>query len=574
MAPNTQYLRLIPACALLLATAAPAALLPAAAQVIYVDGTATGANSGASWTDAYTDLQSALQVAVDGDQVWIAVGDYRPSATNDPADTFRVTKPISIYGGFQGIETRIEDRDPDGERTLLNGRMQSGNALHVVTVDHASSVPVLLDRLRIEWGNAGPASEGGGIRIERGPVLVSQSIFRFNEANGGGAIYSAPNASLEVIACRFMDNEALHDGGAIQFDGYGAGLRVAGTTFTRNYARYYGGAIHASQVERIEDTSFLLNTSGDGSGALYAAGQIVEGHVVQSEFIGNHATGRGGAAQVGNILFDDVNFESNTAYQAGAVEASDNVYYDECRFIENHASSGGAIIVQMGAGVRILRSVFRGNQATGGGGAIYCVGIRQSSGSLRVVESRFLSNTCGNSGGAILFEGWRIELANCLFDLNSAVRGGGAIYMPGDVSNRSSLVNLTFVRNSTGGHGGAIEIGNDFVYGRVLFANSIFWDNSDRIGTGEYSQLSALATRVNYCTIQGHSTRGGVGNTGQDPRFVNPALGDFHLRGVSPLIDAGDPNSRSLLRETRGLDLDGESRRSGLEVDIGADEVQ
>ncbi len=31
-----------------------------AQNIVYVDGSATGADTGASWTDAYTDLQSAL----------------------------------------------------------------------------------------------------------------------------------------------------------------------------------------------------------------------------------------------------------------------------------------------------------------------------------------------------------------------------------------------------------------------------------------------------------------------------------------------------------------------------------
>ena len=47
----------------------------ASAQSIYfVDASATGANDGSSWSDAFTDLQDAIATmeAFGTDQVWIA----------------------------------------------------------------------------------------------------------------------------------------------------------------------------------------------------------------------------------------------------------------------------------------------------------------------------------------------------------------------------------------------------------------------------------------------------------------------------------------------------------------------
>lgn len=41
---------------------------------IFVKADAAGANNGASWADAFKELQSALAVAVSGDQIWVAAG--------------------------------------------------------------------------------------------------------------------------------------------------------------------------------------------------------------------------------------------------------------------------------------------------------------------------------------------------------------------------------------------------------------------------------------------------------------------------------------------------------------------
>ncbi|MBN1583783.1 MAG: hypothetical protein JXA89_23960, partial [Anaerolineae bacterium] len=49
-----------------------------AGGVIFVDATASGAATGLSWTDAYTNVQDALAAAVADDEIWIAAGVYYP----------------------------------------------------------------------------------------------------------------------------------------------------------------------------------------------------------------------------------------------------------------------------------------------------------------------------------------------------------------------------------------------------------------------------------------------------------------------------------------------------------------
>jgi hypothetical protein len=53
-------------------------------NIIYVDANAAGANTGSSWTDAFTDFQDGLDIAQDGDQIRVAEGTYRPSKRTEP----------------------------------------------------------------------------------------------------------------------------------------------------------------------------------------------------------------------------------------------------------------------------------------------------------------------------------------------------------------------------------------------------------------------------------------------------------------------------------------------------------
>jgi hypothetical protein len=70
-------------------------------DLIYVDKTANGANTGVSWADAYTDLADAIarateSVCVDNFTIYVAQGTYKPN--NTPGESFAF--PYLFEGKF------------------------------------------------------------------------------------------------------------------------------------------------------------------------------------------------------------------------------------------------------------------------------------------------------------------------------------------------------------------------------------------------------------------------------------------------------------------------------------------
>jgi len=88
-------------------------------------------------------------------------------------------------------------------------------------------------------------------------------------------------------------------------------------------------------------------------------------------------------------------------------------------------------------------------------------------------------------------------------------------------------------------------------------SNCILWENGDDL----YNCSATYSCIEDYdpCT----------GNIHCDPCFVDAANNDYHLREVSPCIEAGDP---CFVGDPCEVDIDGDSRVLNVRVDIGADE--
>ena len=94
-------------------------------NVIFVNYAAHGQKNGTSWADAFTDLQSALNIAQSENEVWVAAGTYWPTNRTDAADprsaTFSLNNGVKLYGGFSGNEGSLQERKWMANPTILSG---------------------------------------------------------------------------------------------------------------------------------------------------------------------------------------------------------------------------------------------------------------------------------------------------------------------------------------------------------------------------------------------------------------------------------------------------------------------
>jgi hypothetical protein len=570
------------------------------ADVIYVNRTASGANNGTSWANAFTSLSAALSVAGNGDEIWVAKGTYKPEVAVDingdgvidPRErTFRIPNGVKLYGGFNGTEASREERDwlvnptvlsgdIDNNDKLTNGVVSSvddivgSNAYHVIYTINVSS-STRLDGFVINAGNADPPPSpsaltdpnecGGGWYNAPAPAsspTLANNTFLANYARSGGGFFSAQSATStgEMVSliyhCNFRYNEADVSGGGMAIQG-GPGMHVApvirGGEFYANTVWSSGGAIHMSRDYAVIDTV---------------------------RFIANKTT----------IVTEDTGPGSG-----GAVYLSQsNAAFSTCFFAYNVATGNPT------------------DPAEGGGGGALYIDTSPFKFEFDVSQPRFFNcgfyanavygNGGGGGGAVVHYSGSGILLpqyVNCVFSHNSAIDGGGAVansyyglseppegYTP---ALEPEFVNCTFSKNFVGSSDVPFQssgtlVGVDAL--KVKVVNSIVTSTELPINAKDLISYS-------YSLVQGSGGSGASWNSqfGIDdghnidaiPFFknANVPLGADNVLGTmddglqleigSPCLNTGNSNVPGLAGVS--IDIKGAPRIQAYSVDMGAYEA-
>ena len=306
-----------------------------------------------------------------------------------------------------------------------------------------------------------------------------------------------------------------------------------------------GRVVSGALTNRVAVTNTVTVQSVNGP-----AVTLIQGYQVPGTTNGNGAVRcvylANGAALMGFTLTNSATQTAGDSSGGGVWCLSTNSVVSNCVLIGNSAYSagGGAYSGTLINCSIIGNSVLApgsypglaGGQGGPSGGGAYA----------SVLNNCILAGNFGFLGGG----GYGATLNNCLIVSNSAARGGGTY--------GGSLTNCTISSNS------ATNAGGGAYYGTLN--NCIVYFNISTNGANCYQDQTGGV--LNYCCTAPLPANG-IGNMTNNPLFLNPLTGDFHLQSNSPCINSG--NNAYVSTTT---DLDGNPRIVGGTVDIGAYEFQ
>lgn len=299
---TTQLIR-----ALLLMLTVVAISGPASARIRYVNGAATGLNNGTSWVNAYNKFDSVVLYIRDTtiqDTFWVAQGTYKPTGITG----FRTGNTgLKIYGGFNGTETSLAQRNWTAYQTILDGDIGSPS----VNTDNCWAVLEIDAAVASIYCPRHPSMRIDGFKIINAyePNISSANYY------AGGAIryFHSGIDSIEIANCVFSRNTSIW-GGAFMYTNVGANAlpgcysvaRITNCRFEDNTAWRHGGAITTQHVTpvllsspeilklTITDCLFSNNTAAFG-GAIANLDSAVALDITRCTIRGNAASVAGGA---------------------------------------------------------------------------------------------------------------------------------------------------------------------------------------------------------------------------------------------------------------------------------------
>ena len=503
---------------------------------IYVNVNASGADTGISWTDALTDLSEAMALSEYGQEIWVAMGLYHPTAcpnlyvddctVSDRRNHFSAKQGVKIYGGFLGTEATVAERNWKVNTTTLSGDYSNNdswddtekewvnndeNVYHVFYHDFwiVLDDTAIVDGFTITGGNANgaewPHEDGGGMHNTGDTTRPTNPTIR---------------------NCTFFANTAIFGGGVHNHDG--AAPLIDNCRFEENIAEGGGAIYNQDNTPTISNTVFVSNRA-DGGSAIYSKDS--DPTVDNCTFETNIGTAL--HQRYGTLTLTNSTFTGNTGENGGAIQLDQttSAKIDSCYFEGN--SSSGIIMVQVAA-ADISNSVFIGNSSPASGGAIL----------------NMMSNP---------------TITNCSFTQNSADIGGAIAN-----AQANPIISNSILWGNT-----ATTAGDDLFnapegdYFGMYFTESFPVFNYNDIASCGGSAMTCGAGSDESCWVASFGIDGG-GNIDEDPLFTGPPTSVI-LDAASPCVDSGD---NSFIPAEITTDIIGNDRIVNTTVDMGAYEKQ
>ncbi|BDD09210.1 hypothetical protein FUAX_16420 [Fulvitalea axinellae] len=509
---------------------------------IHVDINATGAGDGTSWTNAFNNLGNVIRDAPAGSEIWVKVN---PGTPFDPKDEgypngYFIDKELKIYGGFQGGENLVNQRNAN-DRSIIEGVEVNNHRAFRITLEASEAVVIENFEIKSFEGDfISPLFEpakgvGFYVDLTDGELTIKQCDIRSNIGYSGigGYFDLSGDSRLTISNCEFSGNDVVPGLSTGNIEGGGLAIKSRGTSSVRlSSNKFFNNTVW-------EGTQAVAVESAGGGVFLDVEGTVGGTTISNNRFYHNVAENgggiklKGGAPTIATIQFSGNIFEvpsgtplgtaNNEAKSDGGaadVEISGNasLYAIANKFVSNLSNGkGGAckiVFKDSGSGTALFQNnTFTDNTSGGDGGGLN-LQFRNEDANISTqnnVSVSFLSNTfegCeslnGNGGGAFLSLsddfGLGVSLDGDEFNNNTAQLDGGGVYVKSekdiDLSTDNDFVfkKLIFEGNTAtataSNGGGGLFFGNTGDECTVLFMNSLLTGNTSKDGGGVFFDLA------------------------------------------------------------------------------------
>lgn len=317
-----------------------------APDTAYVNHAATGDDDGSSWANAYTDIRDAFLTASPGREIWVAKGTYKRDGTNQDVVLGWSADNVKLYGGFNGTETSISQRNWANNPTILSGEIGSP------TNPNDNCFSTLAGPIGTA---ANPITYAliDGFTVSDGRAIYTTNTYETRRYGGGFFSYDYVKKT-DIRNCTFTNNFADASGGAVSIAAYAVDKTVnfENCIFDNNTGKNASAMYISSRsgndiTVTVNNCLFTNNTTSSAASGtnqttlIYLhvqTGGNLDVDIINSTFANNNNTYTG-TNDVGTIL----------AYSQ-STSGTKNVNIDNCIFygnssddklIKKHSSTAG-----------------------------------------------------------------------------------------------------------------------------------------------------------------------------------------------------------------------------------------
>jgi hypothetical protein len=318
-------------------------LLPpsALAQLaLRVDPAAPAGGDGLSWATALPGIKSAVAAAVANPavtEIWVRQGTYHPGTT-----PYTLRNGLTIYGGFAGTESTLDQRNPSLNVTTLTGqstrRIINGGSVDATAVVDGFTI-------RDGYSTSGGGAVGGGGMTFRGCRFIG------NRSTSSGGVWYSYDQSITFVECRFNGNEAPTGAVANTYEGtmrFHACRLVANLATNGAVLKTYEGTVELVNTLFVQNTggidtyegpvlvvnSTIADQAGPGIGVYTGPGTTIRNSIVWNNAVNgpqqvSYSCIQGGASGEGNVdgdprFADPANRDYRLGLGAPAIDAGSN----------------------------------------------------------------------------------------------------------------------------------------------------------------------------------------------------------------------------------------------------------